>query len=257
MTSVDSVGITVNDLDRAVGFYTTSSASSRYRSRGDGREVRASVRRVRPAAAHRDGCELGDEHIELMEFLAPRGRPIPADSTSNDGWFQHVAIIVSDMDAAYARLREHQGASTHPADRSACPTGTPNAGGIKAFYFRDPDDNHLEVLHFPPGKGDAEMAAQGRSCSWASTTPRSSWPTPTRACASIATRSACGRGGQRELRHRAGASEQRVRRAPARSPLCARRTGLASSCSNTSHRAPAGRCPPILRRTTTGTGRST
>ena len=26
----------------------------------------------------------------------------------NDLWFQHVAIIVSDMDRAYARLREHQ-----------------------------------------------------------------------------------------------------------------------------------------------------
>jgi catechol 2,3-dioxygenase-like lactoylglutathione lyase family enzyme len=29
-----------------------------------------------------------------------------------------------------------------------------NAGGIKAFYFRDPDGHFLEILEFPPGKGD-------------------------------------------------------------------------------------------------------
>src|SRR5262249_28879845 len=29
-----------------------------------------------------------------------------------------------------------------------------NAGGIKAFYFRDPDGHPLEILEFPPGKGD-------------------------------------------------------------------------------------------------------
>ena len=28
------------------------------------------------------------------------------------------------------------------------------AAGIKAFYFRDPDEHNLEVIYFPPGKGD-------------------------------------------------------------------------------------------------------
>ena len=37
--------------------------------------------------------------IDLTEYVAPRGRPIPADSRSNDQSFQHVAIVVSDMDA--------------------------------------------------------------------------------------------------------------------------------------------------------------
>jgi catechol 2,3-dioxygenase-like lactoylglutathione lyase family enzyme len=101
-----------------------------------------------------------DERIELMEFLAPRGRPVPADSKSNDGWFQHVAIIVSDMDAAYRRLREHkvQHASSGP---QLLPQWNPNAGGIEAFYFRDPDGNHLEVLHFPAGKGDPKWQRKG------------------------------------------------------------------------------------------------
>jgi catechol 2,3-dioxygenase-like lactoylglutathione lyase family enzyme len=28
------------------------------------------------------------------------------------------------------------------------------AAGIKAFYFRDPDGHNLEIIYFPPGKGD-------------------------------------------------------------------------------------------------------
>ncbi|MDX1517636.1 MAG: VOC family protein, partial [Woeseiaceae bacterium] len=34
------------------------------------------------------------------------------------------------------------------------PDWNPNAGGIAAFYFRDPDDNHLEIIEFPADKGD-------------------------------------------------------------------------------------------------------
>lgn len=153
VTSVDSIGITVNDLDRAVGFYTTVLGFERVTEAevtGEKYERLYGVFGLRLRTAT---LRLGNERIELMEFLAPRGRPIPPDSKSNDGWFQHVAIIVSDMDAAYRRLREHkvQHASSGP---QLLPTWNPNAGGIEAFYFRDPDDNHLEVLHFPPGKGD-------------------------------------------------------------------------------------------------------
>jgi catechol 2,3-dioxygenase-like lactoylglutathione lyase family enzyme len=104
---------------------------------------------------------LGDEHVELMEFAAPRGRPVPTDSRSNDRWFQHVAIIVDDMDAAYAHLREHnvEHASTGP---QRLPDWNADAGGIEAFYFRDPDGNHLEVLEFPAGKGDPRWQSSDR-----------------------------------------------------------------------------------------------
>jgi catechol 2,3-dioxygenase-like lactoylglutathione lyase family enzyme len=96
---------------------------------------------------------LGDEFIELTEYLAPKGRPIPVDSRSNDRWFQHIAIITSDMDKAYALLRQNkvEHASTGP---QRLPDWNKNAGGIKAFYFRDPDKHWLEILQFPEGKGD-------------------------------------------------------------------------------------------------------
>ena len=95
---------------------------------------------------------LGDEFIELTEYLAPKGRPIPVDSRSNDRWFQHIAIIVSDMDKAYARLRQNkvEHASSGP---QRLPDWNKNAAGISAFYFKDPDEHPVEVLQFPPDKG--------------------------------------------------------------------------------------------------------
>jgi catechol 2,3-dioxygenase-like lactoylglutathione lyase family enzyme len=33
------------------------------------------------------------------------------------------------------------------------PDWNKNAGGISAFYFKDPDGHPVEILHFPPGKG--------------------------------------------------------------------------------------------------------
>ena len=67
--------------------------------------------------------------------------------------FQHVAIIVSDIDRAYRRLREHR--TEHvSAEPQRLPDWNPKAGGIRAFYFKDPDGHVLEILQFPPGKGD-------------------------------------------------------------------------------------------------------
>jgi catechol 2,3-dioxygenase-like lactoylglutathione lyase family enzyme len=96
---------------------------------------------------------LGDECIVLTEYLTPRGRPAPVDARSHDRWFQHIAIIVSDMERAYQWLRRHkvQHVSTGP---QRLPDWNPKAAGIQAFYFKDPDGHALEILQFPPGKGD-------------------------------------------------------------------------------------------------------
>jgi catechol 2,3-dioxygenase-like lactoylglutathione lyase family enzyme len=96
---------------------------------------------------------LGAEAIELTEFVAPRGRDYPTDTRGNDQWFQHIAIITSDMAEAYERLRAH-GATHASTGPQRLPDWNMNAGGIEAFYFRDPDGHFLEVLAFPPGKGD-------------------------------------------------------------------------------------------------------
>jgi catechol 2,3-dioxygenase-like lactoylglutathione lyase family enzyme len=155
VTAVDSIAVTVSDMDRAVDFYSRVLTFEEVADRevaGEAYEQLFGVFGLRVRAVR---MRLGDEHLELLQFLAPRGRPIPVDSRSNDRWFQHIAIIVSDMSAAYQRLRsfnvEH--ASSGP---QRLPAWNPNAGGIEAFYFRDPDGHNLEILAFPPDKGAAK-----------------------------------------------------------------------------------------------------
>jgi catechol 2,3-dioxygenase-like lactoylglutathione lyase family enzyme len=153
VTAVDSIGLTVSDLDRSVEFYSkvlSFDKVSEVETAGPAYEQLHGVFGLRVRTAR---MRLGDEYLELTEFLAPKGRPAPVDSRSNDRWFQHVAIIVSDMDRAYKWLRQHkvQHASSGP---QRLPDWNPNAGGIEAFYFRDPDGHPLEVLAFPSGKGN-------------------------------------------------------------------------------------------------------
>jgi catechol 2,3-dioxygenase-like lactoylglutathione lyase family enzyme len=97
--------------------------------------------------------KLGDEFIELTEYLAPKGRPIPEDSRSNDQWFQHIAIVVNDMDKAYQQLRTHKVRHTSTGPQRI-PDWNKAAAGIKAFYFKGPDGHDLELIYFPLGKGD-------------------------------------------------------------------------------------------------------
>jgi catechol 2,3-dioxygenase-like lactoylglutathione lyase family enzyme len=158
--AVASVGMTVSDAERAADFYTRVLGFERLSdSELQGSEVEALVgvfgARVRVVA-----LGLGGERIELTEFVTPRGRPIPADARSNDLWFQHVAIVVRDMDEAYRRLRAHrvEHVSTAP---QRLPDWNPDAGGIRAFYFRDPDGHNLELIWFPPGRGDPRWQAAG------------------------------------------------------------------------------------------------
>ena len=149
---VDSIAITVSDMDRAVDFYShvlTFQKISDVEVAGEDVEHLSGVFGVRIRVVR---MKLGDESIELDEYLAPKGRPIPVDSRSNDRWFQHIAIIVSDMDKAYAWLRQNkvEHASSGP---QLLPAWNKNAGGISAFYFKDPDGHPVETLHFPADKG--------------------------------------------------------------------------------------------------------
>lgn len=155
---VDSISITVADMDRSLAFYQAVlgfEKVSEVEVEGDAWEHLMGVFGLRMRVAR---LRLGEEFVELIEVMTPHGRPIPADSRSNDGWFQHVAIIVSDMPRAFAWLRQHDITFASPSPQRL-PDWNPNAGGIEAFYFKDPDGNTLEILAFPPDKGDPKWHA--------------------------------------------------------------------------------------------------
>jgi len=160
VTAVDTVGMTVADMDRAVDFYTrvlTFEKVSDTEVAGRDYELLEGVFGARMRVVR---LRLGDESLELTEYLAPKGRDVPADLRPNDRAFQHVAIVVSDMARAYSRLRDFgvEHASTAP---QTLPAWNRQAGGIRAFYFRDPDRHFLEILQFPSGKGLEKWQRRG------------------------------------------------------------------------------------------------
>ena len=128
VSAVDTVGMTVSDMNRAIDFYTsalTFEKLSDVEVAGRDYELLEVVFGARMRVVR---LRLGDETIELTEYLAPRGRPMPADVRPNDHIFQHVAIIVSDMDQA---TPDCAGSTSNKprADPSGCLTGirTPEA----------------------------------------------------------------------------------------------------------------------------------
>ena len=153
MKAVDAVGMTVSDMDRSVEFFSkvlSFEKISDVEVYGDEYEKLQGLFGLRMRVVR---MKLGEEVIELTQYLAPEGRPIPADWRSNDHWFQHIAIVVSDMDKAYQQLRAHKvrHVSTGP---QTIPMNNKAAAGIRAFYFKDPDGHNLEIIYFPAGKGD-------------------------------------------------------------------------------------------------------
>ena len=108
--------------------------------------------------AHRVSMRLGEEALSLVQFDPP-GRAYPADSRSNDLWFQHVAIVVSDMDAAYAQLCSND--AWRPISTDGPQTLPASSGGVRAFKFRDPDGHPLELLWMPPGSGGPQWHRAG------------------------------------------------------------------------------------------------
>jgi catechol 2,3-dioxygenase-like lactoylglutathione lyase family enzyme len=151
---VEAVAITVADMERAVDFYGRVLFFEPVRDVETGGEGWERLHGVFGARVRVVRMRLGREEIELQQYLAPRGRAVPADSRSQDRWFQHVAIVVSDMEQAYLWLRRHRVEHASPGPQRL-PDWNPAAGGIQAFYFKDPDGHVLELIQFPAGKGDA------------------------------------------------------------------------------------------------------
>ena len=105
---VGPVIMTVSDMDRAVDFYTrvlTFQQTADFERSGADYEQLYNLSNVHLRVVD---LKLGDESIELLQFAAVNSTPIQADARSNDLSFQHIAIIVSDMDAAYGVLRKNR-----------------------------------------------------------------------------------------------------------------------------------------------------
>jgi catechol 2,3-dioxygenase-like lactoylglutathione lyase family enzyme len=159
--AVLGVEVVVSDLNRSRAFFELLgfTAVREEELSGAAEEQRTGVAKAR---VRRLELALGTERLVLRQFLAPAaGRPLPPDSRGNDLWFQHIAVVVRDMDEAYGWLRAHRVAHVSSGPQTL-PLWNKNAAGIRAFYFADPDGHTLELIHFPRGKGEPRWQTPAR-----------------------------------------------------------------------------------------------
>ncbi len=152
---IRAIALTVSDADRSQAFYTQALGFQPISDVTVAGEAYSELQGVPDAKIRVVTLQLGDECIELMQYLNTQGKPIPEDSQSNDLWFQHLAIVVSDLDCAYAHLKSFPIKSISTAPQTIPPENLP-AAGIRAFKFKDPDRHDLEIIWFPPDKGAAK-----------------------------------------------------------------------------------------------------
>ena len=153
MANFKYVGMTVEEIDRSVKFYSEVLSFQKIKEVevwGEDWEQLQGVFGLRMQIVQ---MQLGDEIISLMKYLTPEGRPIPRDFRSNDRTFQHIAIVVTDIDRAYQHLRQFNVRHTSTSPQQL-PQWNEKLGGVKAFYFKDPDGHNLELIEFPPDKAD-------------------------------------------------------------------------------------------------------
>ncbi len=115
----------------------------------DGPEETISRDEIRLLGLHgsgrRQALRLGAQSLAIEQFDPP-GRSYPVNGNAASLSFQHLALVVIDMAAAYQRVRETVAIST------CGPQHLPaSSGGVHAYKFRDPDGHPLELLQFPDG----------------------------------------------------------------------------------------------------------
>jgi len=147
-----SFELTVDNMDKSVDFYTNVLGFEKLFDIIESGTPFQELTNLPYVQMRKVQLKLGEEYLVLVEYLNPTGDVIPVDSRSNDQWFQHLAIVVKDMNQAYQILVKNKVVpiSTGP---QTLPKWNKKAAGIEAFYFKDPDGHPLEIIHFPSDKG--------------------------------------------------------------------------------------------------------
>ena len=88
---------------------------------------------------------LGSEQLQLWQWHGGSGAdsaaalmaPVPADSRSNDGWFQHICMVTHDLNGCYSGSLQRDSQPISSAVQTL-PAWNEGAAGIKAVKFTDP-----------------------------------------------------------------------------------------------------------------------
>lgn len=155
LSHVDHVAITVPDLDEAVKFYcAVIGGTELYRigpfdaasmpQMADGRDWTAAHVNVPGAALTIAMLQIGPNlMIELFQYDKPVDRKtVPPRNCDSGG--HHIALKVTDLDAAIAYLMAHKlqvMAGPIVLNEGPC-------AGLRLIYFLDPWGNQLEIVEY-------------------------------------------------------------------------------------------------------------
>ncbi len=131
------LSLTVGNLDRMTALYTEALG---FAAVGPPQEAEPAMAALLGAERLRIAPMRRGAQILELDVFDPPGAVYPAGSRSNDGWFQHAALVTDDIAAAYARLT---GMGFTPISRNG-PQMLP--GGISAYKFRDDEGHPLELI---------------------------------------------------------------------------------------------------------------
>lgn len=146
------VSFTVRDLDASVKWYTEVLRLEFVRGQIQQNEYTSEL--VGFPEAHLKVAQLrvpgetipvSRHHIELVEYIHPRGEVIPLDT--NRTGVGHWAFMVDDIQAEFKRLKAL--GVTFKAENPIRIEAGVNKGGY-TIYFCDPDGITLELLQPPP-----------------------------------------------------------------------------------------------------------
>lgn len=134
---MNHVGVSVSNLERAVGFYRDAFGMQIVAQRSFGGERDETILRLKGARGSVATVGLGDIEIELFEFASPQPKPSDPNRPVCDHGITHFCLQVTDLHGEYARLKA-AGVLFH------CPPV--DFPGGRATYGRDPDGNVFELV---------------------------------------------------------------------------------------------------------------
>jgi len=145
------VSFTVRDIDAAVKWYTEVLGLEYVRSQEQANEYTDKLvayknahLKVAQLCVPGDTIPLSRHHIELVEYVNPRGEDIPLDT--NRTGVGHWAFIVDDIHQEFERMKA-LGVKFKAEKPIAIEAGV-NKGGF-TVYFTDPDGITLELVQPP------------------------------------------------------------------------------------------------------------
>ncbi len=145
------VSRTVSDLAQAAAFHCDALGFRVVRETMHDTAAWGELMGVPGARGRAVTLRLAAQELELVEFDPP-GALYPPATTTSDPSFQHIALVVSDIDAAYERLRNFR---HEPISEGGPVQLPPTSGSVLAYKFRDADGHPLELIQFPEAGANA------------------------------------------------------------------------------------------------------